>query len=163
MAVIAALRILRVGPLNRIIRPPGAKASAVTADPGATVDDPVLTRVRALLAQAESTTLEAEAEAFTAKAQELMARHAIDVAVLWAHSARDERPTTIRLAIDDPYADIKSLLLQRVAEHSRCRAVFPPALRALVGRRVRVRCRRYRDAVHITTGAIPGCAAGRGD
>ena len=37
---------------------------------------------RALLAQAESTTFEAEAESFTAKAQQLMARHAIDAAMV---------------------------------------------------------------------------------
>ena len=91
--------------------------------PVAAVDDPVLVKVRALLAQAESTTFDAEAAAFTAKAQELMARHAIDAAVLWASSERDERPTTIRLPIDDPYADIKALLLHYVAVRSRCRAV----------------------------------------
>jgi hypothetical protein len=135
-AVVAALAILRVGPLRQIIPPPGASASSARADRSAPpVDDPVLSRVRALLAQAESTTFEAEAEAFTAKAQELMAKHAIDVAVLWAHSARDERPTAIRLPIDDPYADIKSLLLQFVAQHSRCRAVFhsPYSLSTVVG------------------------------
>ena len=41
--------------------------------------DPKITeRVRALLAKAESTTFPDEAEAFTAKAQELIAQHAID-------------------------------------------------------------------------------------
>ena len=110
-----------VGPLPTLIPPPGstAPASGEVAD----VDDPVLVKVRALLAQAESTTFDAEAAAFTAKAQELMARHAIDAAVLWASSERDERPTTIRLPIDDPYADIKALLLHHVALRSRCRAV----------------------------------------
>ena len=114
------------GPLPTLIPPPGATRGAVADDPDVVVDDPVLVRVRALLAQAESTTFEAEAEAFTAKAQELMARHAIDAAVLWAKSSRDERPTTIRVPIDDPYADIKSLLMQRVAKHSRCKAVYHP-------------------------------------
>lgn len=134
--VVVALEIVSgVGPLNSIIPPPGADARSVAADHLATVDSPVLVRVRALLAQAESTTFEAEADAFTAKAQELMARHAIDMAVLWAQSSRDERPTTIRLPIDDPYADIKSLLLQRVAEHSRCTAVYHPrySLSSIIG------------------------------
>jgi hypothetical protein len=122
--VVVALQVLRsVGRLNTIIPPPGAGAGTMAAAAGTPVDDPVLVRVRALLAQAESTTFTAEAEAFTAKAQELMARHAIDTAVVWAHSTRDERPTTIRLAIDDPYADIKALLLQHVANHSRCKAI----------------------------------------
>jgi len=123
-AVIAALGILGgVGPLPTLIPPPGSSQRATTRDSGAGLDDPVLVRVRALLAQAESTTFEAEAAAFTAKAQELMARHAIDTAVLWAGSERDERPTTVRLPIDDPYADVKALLLHSVARHSRCRAV----------------------------------------
>ncbi len=83
----------------------------------------MLVKVRALLAQAESTTFDAEAAAFTAKAQELMARHAIDTTLLWASSGRDERPITIRLPIDDPYAEIKARLLHQVAMRSRCRAV----------------------------------------
>lgn len=125
--VVAALQVLwSVGPLPTIISPPGAGAGRTSCDARFT-DDPVLVRVRALLAQAESTTFEAEAETFTAKAQELMARHAIDVALLWAGSERDERPTSIRLPIDDPYADIKSLLLQRVAHNSRCTAVWHPS------------------------------------
>ncbi len=123
-AVVAALGALgEVGPLPTLIPPPGSNQPAAARGPGAGVDDPVLVKVRSLLAQAESTTFEAEAAAFTAKAQELMARHAIDAAVLWASSERDERPTTIRLPLDDPYADIKALLLHSVARHSRSRAV----------------------------------------
>lgn len=114
----------RAGRLHTIVPPPGARSVRSMAEPDPAVHDPVLVRVRALLAQAESTNFEAEAEAFTAKAQELMARHAIDTALLWATTERDERPTSIRLPIDDPYADIKSLLLQRVANRSRCTAVW---------------------------------------
>jgi hypothetical protein len=125
--VVSAVRSLSRAPrLHTIIPPPGASVrSILDADPS--VDDPVLVKVRALLAQAESTTFAAEAETFTAKAQQLMARHAIDAAMLWASTSRDERPTTIRLPIDDPYADIKSLLLQYVASHSRCSAVWDGA------------------------------------
>ena len=43
---------------------------------------PVIDRVRALLAKAESTTYPAEADALLAKAQELITRHAIDAALL---------------------------------------------------------------------------------
>ena len=124
-AVVTTLvALLRAGALHTILPPPGSASTWSSAMGDAAPDDPVLVKVRALLAQAESTTFEAEAEAFTAKAQELMARHAIDVALLWSASARDERPTSIRVTIDDPYADIKSLLLQHVAGHSRCRAVW---------------------------------------
>jgi Protein of unknown function (DUF2786) len=121
-AAMVALGVLDdVGPLPTLIPPPGS--TAAPSGSVAAVDDPVLVRVRALLAQAESTTFDAEAAAFTAKAQELMARHAIDAAVLWASSERDERPTTIRVPTDDPYADIKALLLHHVAVRSRCRSV----------------------------------------
>lgn len=123
------------GPLPTIISPPGAQRDDRVDGALRRVDDPVLVRVRALLAQAESTTFDAEAEAFTAKAQELMARHAIDGALLWAQSPRDERPITIRLPLDDPYIDIKSLLLQRVTHHSRCKSVYHPryGLSSVVG------------------------------
>ena len=112
--------------LPQVIPPPGSAANGdrrriVSNGPGASG---MLAKVRALLAQAESTTFEAEAETFTAKAQELMARHSIDEALVWEHANRDSAPITIRLAIDDPYADIKSLLLQIVATHSRCSSIF---------------------------------------
>ncbi|MEY2583392.1 MAG: hypothetical protein QOE09_3241 [Ilumatobacteraceae bacterium] len=134
--VVRLLSVLSAaGPLPTIVPPPGAQPDDRTRNVMRSVDDPVLVKVRALLAQAESTTFEAEAEAFTAKAQELMARHAIDGALLWARSTRDERPITIRLPLDDPYTDVKSLLLQRVAHHSRCRSVYHPryGLGSIVG------------------------------
>ena len=109
-AIVAALAAAYgAGRLHTIIPPPGAPGSRSMADHDPAINDPVLLKVRALLAQAESTTFEAEAEAFTAKAQELMARHAIDAALLWSTAERGERPSTIRIPIDDPYVDIKSL------------------------------------------------------
>ncbi len=118
-----------LGPLAVILPPPGDATGPATGAVNRTrmrngADDPVLAKVRALLAQAESTTFEAEAAAFTAKAQELMARHAIDVALVWEDAGREEQPITIRLSLDDPYVDAKSLLLHVVAKHSRCRAVL---------------------------------------
>jgi Protein of unknown function (DUF2786) len=115
--------------LPRLIPPPGGAPSDVDIDLAGDTDssvdddDPVLTRVRALLAQAESTTYPAEAEAFTAKAHALMTRHAIDAALL-DQSVGDGWTTALRIPIEDPYVDSKSLLLHVVAEHSRCRAVF---------------------------------------
>ena len=137
--VALVVRLLAVldgaGPLPTIVPPPGAQPDDRMRDLVRGVDDPTLVKVRALLAQAESTTFEAEAEAFTAKAQELMARHSIDDALLWAQSARDERPITIRLPLDDPYVEVKSLLLQSVARHSRCKSVYHPryGLSSIVG------------------------------
>ena len=132
VAVMAAL--FGVGPLAELIPPPGRGRHRVGGPAGVRTDDPVLTRVRALLAQAESTTFPAEAEAFTAKAHELMTRYAIDQAVL-AVGDPDEQPASRRMPLDDPYVDAKSYLLQVGAERNRCRAVFDGryALSTVVG------------------------------
>jgi hypothetical protein len=87
----------------------------------------VLERVRALLAQAESTTFPEEAETFTAKAQELMARHSIDEAMIDAASPDGGSGATIvgwRIGVDDPYASPKSLLLHYIAKANRCHSVY---------------------------------------
>ncbi len=115
--------IARLRPLAILIPPPGSAPGGAPIDLNTPLDDPMLDRVRALLAKAESTEFEAEAEAFTAKAQELMARYSIDAAMLSARTATADGPVTVRIPVDDPYADAKSLLCQIVAEHSRARAV----------------------------------------
>lgn len=123
-AVIEALQVLlRLGPVQVLIPPPGSGSRDAAPELDTTSNDPILAKVRALLAQAESTTYEAEAETFTAKAQELMARHAIDAALVWGATERGERPIAKRLAVDDPYADTKVALLSAVAVPSRCRVV----------------------------------------
>lgn len=128
----ALANLLSLPRLEQILPPPGSGTSpprGVRPDQfgeatGAEAD-PVLDRIRGLLAKAESTRFEAEATALTAKAQELMTRHAIDAAVVQGRSGLDdERPVMIRVPIDAPYVDAKSLLLQTVAEAGRCRSVF---------------------------------------
>jgi hypothetical protein len=84
----------------------------------------MLGRVRALLTKAESTDFPEEADAFTAKAQELMARHRIDHALLVATTGERDQPVTRRVSIDNPYEAPKTLLLQVVAEANSCRAVW---------------------------------------
>lgn len=86
------------------------------------VDAKLLERVRTLLAKAESTTFPEEAEALTAKAHQLMSRHAIDRAIVDASPSSG--PVGRRVATDDPYAGGKSLLLSAVAVASRCRSVW---------------------------------------
>ena len=88
-------------------------------------------RVRALLAKAESTTFPEEAEAFSAKAQELMSRHSIDRAMLDAAAAAEagtggspSRPLGYRIRVDNPYASPKSILLSQVARANDCTAVW---------------------------------------
>jgi hypothetical protein len=90
----------------------------------------VLEKVRALLAKAESTTFPEEAEALSAKAQELIARHTIDSAMVTACAGAGaaDGPTGVRVPVDDPYAGAKSILLAEVAAANRCRAVWSKSL-----------------------------------
>ncbi|CAN5167948.1 DUF2786 domain-containing protein [soil metagenome] len=108
-----------LGPLPGEARCSGGDARAVDAR--------VLERVRALLAKAESTTFAEEAETFTAKAQELMARHAVDRAMVEG-ADRGDGPGGRRIGVDDPYAQAKSLLLAVVADANRCRSVWSKGL-----------------------------------
>lgn len=92
---------------------------------GAVADEKLMARVRALLAQAEhENTSRAEAEAFTAKAAELMARYGIDAAVLADRARTREAVTSARVDFDDPYSREKANLLSTVARYSRCRNVW---------------------------------------
>jgi len=95
------------------------------SDAGRGPDPRMLDKVRALLAKAESTEYPEEAEALSARAQQLMARYSIDHALLAAAGAdaRDE-PLGRRLSVDNPYGAPKAVLLTVVAEANRCRAVW---------------------------------------
>ncbi|MGH3322705.1 MAG: DUF2786 domain-containing protein, partial [Streptosporangiaceae bacterium] len=90
----------------------------------AQVDDRVLGRIRALLAKAEATEFPEEAEALSGRAQQLMARHSIDRALLEAGSGGSGEPEGRRLAVDNPYEGPKAMLLDVVAGANRCRAVW---------------------------------------
>jgi hypothetical protein len=94
---------------------------------GRPVDERMLSRVRALLAKAESTEFPEEAEALSSRAQELMARHSIDDAFLAAAGpgkAGPGRASGRRLFIDSPYEAAKAVLLDVVAGANRCRAIW---------------------------------------
>jgi hypothetical protein len=135
LLVQAVARVSYLPPLDRLLPPPGATAVPVpswylldTADAGG---HPVLGRIRALLAKAESTTFEAEALALTAKAHELMAKHAVDSALVAGRAGGRsplEQAVAMRLCIDAPYVDVKSTLLHVIAKASRGRVVQHPAL-----------------------------------
>jgi hypothetical protein len=96
---------------------------SASQSPGASGDDPVLARVRALLAKAESTEFAEEADAFMAKAQDLMTRHSLDRALLEQDPGVAPVVVARRIWLDDPYVQAKSLLVSVVAESSRCQAV----------------------------------------
>ncbi|MFF9196774.1 DUF2786 domain-containing protein [Streptomyces sp. NPDC014779] len=109
------------------------RLDAVGPVPGETLPPPVagepklLTRIRALLAKAEATPYAEEAEALTAKAQELMARHSLDEASLAAGAPAPETPGAIRIGVDPPYEQAKAILLDAVAGANHCRAVWNEA------------------------------------
>ncbi|CAN3981197.1 DUF2786 domain-containing protein [Kitasatospora purpeofusca] len=84
----------------------------------------MLSRIRALLAKAESTDFPEEAEALTAKAQQLMAQHSIDEALLAVEGADPHAPGALRIGVDNPYEGPKTMLLDAVAAANRCRVVW---------------------------------------
>lgn len=128
-AAVTLMALLMALPrLPRLVDPPGRWSSGALTE-GPSVAPATLGRVRALLAKAESTTFDAEAEALTAKAQELMARHRIDRAVL-EHDLQGSRSAPIgrRIAVDDPYAEAKALMLGEIAAANGCQAVWSKGL-----------------------------------
>ncbi|MGB8997292.1 MAG: DUF2786 domain-containing protein [Pseudonocardiaceae bacterium] len=123
--VLATLLALPV--LPRIIPPPGS--ATVTAGPRRGVDQKMLARVRALLAKAESTTFPDEAEALSAKAQELMSRYSLERIVIDDAASADPYPAAARrLWLENPYVAAKALLVGAVAEANRCRTVLSEKL-----------------------------------
>jgi Protein of unknown function (DUF2786) len=98
--------------------------SAARAPGGGRTEAPVLAKVRGLLAKAESTEFPEEAEALTGKAQQLMAQHSIDAALLDAERDTRQLPGGLRVAVDAPYEEPKVHLLQAVTEANRCRMVW---------------------------------------
>jgi hypothetical protein len=85
----------------------------------------VLRRIRGLLAKAESTEFPGEAEALTAKAQELMTRHAVDAALLdGRQSPAGMEVSTRRMHVSDPYVRAKMHLLAAIAEANDVRLVW---------------------------------------
>ncbi len=119
-------RLPRLGPLpGEAAAVPGPRSRVGRRGGGQPGADPrVLHKVTSLLAKAESTNFPDEAEALTAKAQELMTRHAIDRAHLDAQRGDAPQVGGRRVGIDDPYAGARYLLLSAVADANRCRAVW---------------------------------------
>ncbi|MFE2166721.1 DUF2786 domain-containing protein [Streptomyces sp. NPDC059447] len=92
------------------------------------IEPRMLGRIRALLAKAEATTFPEEAEALSAKAQELMARHTVDEALLAARGGSPAQvPGACRIGVEPPYEEAKAVLLDAVATANRCRAVWNSA------------------------------------
>jgi Protein of unknown function (DUF2786) len=131
--VLQTLFALAVVPeISRLCPLPGSARRGPLANADSSdrpVDQRMLDRVRALLAKAESTEFPEEAEALTSRAQELMARHSIDDALLAAAAERSGRAgpgdaAGRRVFIDSPYEAAKAVLLDVIATANRCRSIW---------------------------------------
>ena len=135
---------------------------ATAADPADLRASGQLAKVRALLAKAEATTFAEEAEALSAKAQELISKHSLEQLLRHdANRATDARPSTTyrRLWLDAPYVDAKAKLVDEIAAANRCRSVYAQPLGLLHRHRLAVRpgCGRPDADLHARPG--PSCDA----
>lgn len=90
------------------------------------MSDDIISKIQKLIAKAESTNHEAEADAFFAKAQELMMRHAIDEEAL---KAAGKQPTdelvevVVNIKEGQPATKSRQYFLSRVAQAMNCRVL----------------------------------------
>jgi Protein of unknown function (DUF2786) len=122
LGLLLALR--RLPAIDVLVPPPGTAVAPATRS---RADTRILDRVRALLAKAEATDFPAEAEAYSAKAQELIARHRIEEA-LTGDDRAEVVPFARRIGVDHPYESEKATLLNAVARANHCRTVWSPEL-----------------------------------
>ena len=109
-------------PIPMVQPRPGGRSGPARGDGAASAK--VYEKVRALLAKAESTDSDAEAEAFTAKAQQLIARHSINEALLAESRDAALEAAAVRVYVEKPYEKQKSELLHVVADANGCRSVY---------------------------------------
>ncbi|MEO8889293.1 MAG: DUF2786 domain-containing protein [Jatrophihabitantaceae bacterium] len=123
-AVLAMLKALPV--LQPAVPAPGTAGWTV----GATepVDERMLAKVRALLAKAESTEFDEEAEALSAKAQDLMTRYSLHRAVADRSHGTESGVRARRIWLDAPYVSAKAMLVNAVAAVNRCGCVVTEQL-----------------------------------
>lgn len=87
-------------------------------------NDTILARVRKLLDVAEhANTPAGEADAAAQAAERLIAKYAIDVALLEAASVTRSTPEVRTIVVDAPYASAKTVLISAVAEAHGARAI----------------------------------------
>lgn len=105
-----------------------ARASSELDTPNAKA----LGRIRGLLAKADATDFEEEAETLTAKAQELMTRYSIDSLLL---TEGNVDIVSRRLHVDNPHAPPKAQLLHAVGTVNRVKVIWDPefAVATVVG------------------------------
>lgn len=126
LSLVTALRGL--ARIDLLLPPPSSWGPATSRPAGGTAphDARALRKIRGLLSKAESTEFPEEAEALTAKAQELMTRHAVDAALLDAGPSPSGGRTVVtrRVHVRDPYVRAKIQLLTAVAAANDVRVVW---------------------------------------
>jgi hypothetical protein len=96
-------------------------------EPMSETPDALLGRVRKLLVKAEAGGVtQAEAQALTAKAAELMAKYGIDRALLAARRPETDHPSDRVIDIGNPWARVQAHLLCGLAAALRCQCVILP-------------------------------------
>jgi hypothetical protein len=94
------------------------------------MDDARLTKIEALLRKAEDpAATEAEAEAFMAKAQELMTKWSIDEAMLAKAGETAQTIENFGFRVQGPYLVAKQRLCHAVAQANGCRMYYSPGYR----------------------------------
>ncbi|HEY0474566.1 MAG TPA: DUF2786 domain-containing protein [Kribbella sp.] len=127
-ALVLAGFLQKLPPLARLFPIPGAAVPGGAARSGGSAVSgagKVLPRIRALLAKAEATDFPEEAEALSAKAQELMAKFSLDRALVDADPGHqlDDDSGARRIWVETPYVSAKAQLVGAVASANNCRAV----------------------------------------
>lgn len=107
---------------------PGARAAA-ERPVGSAAEQRKLATVRGLLAKAESTSYDEEAEALSLKAQELISRYALDRLMEGpTDDSGDLEMGCRRIWLDSPYVLAKASLVHEVAGVNRCRSAVSEKL-----------------------------------
>jgi hypothetical protein len=119
----------KLPPLARLYPLPGAavpqRSAGGSAGQRSAANGKMLPRIRALLAKAEATDFPDEAEALSAKAQELMAKFSLDRALVDADPDHqlDDDSAARRIWVETPYVSAKAQLVGAVASANNCRTV----------------------------------------
>lgn len=88
------------------------------------MSEKILNRVRALLTQAEDKAVTPqEAEAFSRKAEELIAKYSVDIALLEAKTDKG-KPGQRKIKVANPYAKPKVVLLNGITLAHSCKAIW---------------------------------------
>ncbi|WP_232828343.1 DUF2786 domain-containing protein [Kribbella monticola] len=111
--------------IARLFPLPGAATAGRREAAAPAAGGKMLARIRGLLAKAEATDFPDEAEALSAKAQELMAKFSLDRALVDADPEHvlDDDSGARRIWVETPYVSAKAQLVAAVASANSCRTV----------------------------------------